>query len=33
MTNMSVLKLDKNELQNLPETIYDIKILEELTLQ
>lgn len=33
MTNIRVLKLDKNELHHLPETIYDIRILEELTLQ
>ena len=32
MVGIRVLKLDKNELSRLPEELYDIRILEELTL-
>ena len=32
MSSLRVLKLDKNELAWLPEELFDIKILEELTL-
>jgi Leucine-rich repeat (LRR) protein len=31
MVSIRVLKLDKNELKRLPEELFDIKVLEELT--
>ena len=31
MVSTRVLKLDKNELTRLPEELFDIKVLEELT--
>jgi len=31
MVSIRVLKLDKNELTRLPEELFDIKVLEELT--
>ena len=33
MVSVRVLKLDKNELTRLPEELYDIKIIQELTFQ
>lgn len=33
MVSVRVLKLDKNELTRLPEELYDIKIMQELTFQ
>jgi Leucine-rich repeat (LRR) protein len=31
MASLKILKLDKNELTRLPDELYDIKILQELT--
>jgi len=33
MKSIKVLKLDKNELKSLPDELFDIKIIEELTFQ
>jgi Leucine-rich repeat (LRR) protein len=33
MSSLRILKLDKNELTRLPDELYDIKILQELTFQ
>ena len=33
MKSIKILKLDKNELKSLPEELFEIKILEELTFQ